>query len=148
MQTIRADEFRGHRVRLAAWVKSDHAGSANLWMRIDGFAATGGFAPNSGYQNKTLDFDNMHDRQMTGTKNWKYQEVVLDVPLSAATVNFGLILEGGGQAWVDDMILEVVTKRVRHTGGFVQRDGPPPVSHEIAALAKYPLQPQNLDFEQ
>ena len=35
MQTIRADEFRGHRVRLAGWVKSDHAGSANLWMRID-----------------------------------------------------------------------------------------------------------------
>ena len=142
MQTIRADDFRGQRIRLSGWVKSDHAGGASLWMRIDGFRA--------GRQTGSamLDFDNMSGRGMSGTKDWKFQVVVLEVPTEAATVNFGLILEGAGQAWVDDMKLEAVSRKVHRTGHFeLRQDGPAPAPYELAAQAARPRQPENLDFE-
>ena len=136
MQTFRADEYRGSRIRLSAWVKSDRAGRANLWMRVDGF------------QRVTLDFDNMQNRPMSGTKDWRRQEVVLDVPPTAASISYGLILSGAGQAWVDDITLNIVDRKVRHTGSFPKRDdGPPPSDAELSMMARMPLRPQNLDFE-
>ena len=38
MQTIRADEYRGRRVRLTGWIKTADAGRANLVLRIDSSA--------------------------------------------------------------------------------------------------------------
>jgi hypothetical protein len=54
MQTFRADDYRGKRVRMSAWLKTADANTANLWMRVDG--AKVGFG-----------FDNMHNRAVKGT---------------------------------------------------------------------------------
>jgi hypothetical protein len=134
MQTFRADKLRGKRVRLTAWVKAANSSRANIWMRVDGAGAT-------------LAFDNMEHRKARGTFDWRQQQIALDVPDIAFTVSYGLILEGNGQAWVDDFTFEIVDKHVKTTA---------PAGHSSPAnqrltdeqFQKLPPQPVNTDFEQ
>ena len=132
-QMIAADEYRGKRVRLSGWMKSENAKLAGFWMRLDG-------------DRRTLGFDNMMDRAVTGSIDWKRYEVILDVPVAAITINFGTILDGKGQVWVDDLKLEAVGSDVPTTNQLsvelMQRDNPnrTPTKLDIK-------QGVNLDFE-
>ncbi|MEO8564616.1 MAG: S41 family peptidase [bacterium] len=95
-QIIRADDYRGKRVRFSAYVKTrDVSRGAMLWMRVDG---SGGM----------MQFDNMQTRPLLGTADWRQASVVLDVPVEAEGILYGLILASGGEAWIDDASLEVV----------------------------------------
>ena len=121
MQTFDAGEYKGKRLRLSGWVRSAAIAKwAGLWMRIDG----PGTAP--------LGFDNMQKRPIKGTTDWKRYEVVLDVPEKATTVNFGILLEGAGQAWLDGVGFDEVGADVPVTD--IRQDTP--------------KKPVNLDFEQ
>jgi ketosteroid isomerase-like protein len=101
-QSIAADNYLGKRVRLTGWLKTENADAAVLWMRIDG-------------NRRTLGFDNMLNRPVTGTTGWKQFEVVLDVPAEAINVVIGSFIQGKGQMWVDDLKLEVVGASVAST---------------------------------
>jgi hypothetical protein len=101
-QFIAADNYLGKRVRLTGWLRTESADSAVLWMRIDG-------------NRRTLGFDNMINRSVTGTSDWKQFEVVLDVPAEAINVVIGSFIQGKGQMWVDDLKLEVVGASVAST---------------------------------
>jgi hypothetical protein len=131
LQAVLADKYRGKRLRLSAFVKSeDVADWAGLWMRVDGKEKT------------TLAFDNMMNRPVKGTTPWTRYEIVLDVPDDAHSVYFGLLAAGKGKVWVDDMAIEVVDKDVALTGLDVMpmdRQGDPPQG--------LPEAPKNLDFE-
>src|SRR5262249_6901166 len=95
-QLIKADTYRGRRVRLAGFLKTrDVVDWSGLWLRVDG--------PNS-----TLAFDNMASRPVKGTTDWTRYEVVLDVPEAAVRLAFGPLLVGAGQVWADDLSLDVV----------------------------------------
>ena len=122
MQTAGPGEYRGKRVRLSAYVKSEkvQSGWAGLWFRIDGAK-----------QGDVLGFDNMQQRPIKGTTDWKRYEIVLDVPDGASALAFGVLLSGDGQVWMDDFKFDVVTPDVSVTG----RMGPPNGT------------PQNLNFE-
>ena len=123
MQTVKADAFRGKRVRFSGYVRSqDVTDWSGLWMRIDG--------PNQ----QMLGFDNMQERPIKGTTDWALCEIVLDVPSQAESFSFGLLLSKGGQAWMDDLKFEVV-------GSDVPTTGKAPVQTE-------PLAPRNLNFEE
>ncbi len=103
MQTIDAADYRGKRVRFSAQVKAAAiAAWAGLWMRIDGPTAPGSQAP------AMLGFDNMGNRPIKGTADWTRHDVVLDVPAEAKAIAFGILLGGSGQAWIDDLHVEVV----------------------------------------
>jgi hypothetical protein len=137
MQSFRADEYRGQRVRLSAWVKTKDAGRANLWMRV------------VGVDSEVLAFDDMSDRPKSGTLDWRRQEIVLSVPQGSVLIELGLSLEGRGQAWLDDVSLETVDKKFRTTGRRVS--GTPSGSQNAETreqIAAKPLQPVNLNFEQ
>lgn len=122
MQMCKADRYRGQRVRMSAWVKSESIpGWAGVWMRVDG------------EDGKILAFDNMQSRPIKGTTAWTRHEVVLDVPPNAKNLAFGILLDGTGAAWIDEVGFEVVDKRVATTGM--------PAGEEFAA------EPTNLDFE-
>lgn len=106
-QAIKADHYRGKRVRLSGYARAqDVTGWAGFWMRVDDV------------NSKVLSFDNMSRRQIKGTNGWKNFEVVLDVPESSDTIFFGLILGGGGQVWIDDLKLEAVSPEVETTDKF------------------------------
>jgi hypothetical protein len=110
MQMFDAAEYRGKRIRFSASVKAAGIEKwAGLWMRIDGVPAAGSRAP------AMLGFDNMQGRPIKGTSDWKPYQVVLDVPDEAQAIAFGILLEGPGQAWMDDLKLEPVGREVAVT---------------------------------
>lgn len=120
MQMTQPGEYRGKRVRLSGFVKSDKVMDwAGLWFRVDG---TGTAAP--------LAFDNMQNRAIRGTTDWTRYEIVLDVANDAQRLAFGILLAGGGQVWMDDLKFEVVPTTVKTTG-----------------QAAAPAAPTNLNFE-
>jgi hypothetical protein len=103
MQMFDAAESRGKRLRFSAYVKSAGVEKwTGLWMRVDGPPSSPSRAP------AMLAFDNMQSRPIKGTADWKEYQVVLDVPEEAQAIGFGILLEGSGQAWMDDLRLEPV----------------------------------------
>jgi serine/threonine protein kinase len=107
MQTTGADEYRGRRVRLTAFVRTSEANDgAGLWMRVDGRSG------------KVLEFDNMSDRWIVGTRDWSRHDVVLDVPEDASSLNYGSILVGAGSVHIAAVTLEPVDRSVSETGGY------------------------------
>lgn len=86
MTSIDASSFVGHKLTLAGSVAPTAvSGWAGLWMRIDD--ANG----------KTVAFDNMQDRPISGTAAAAPFSVVLDVPASAQSISFGILLDGSGR---------------------------------------------------
>lgn len=102
-QAVAADAYRGKRVRLTGWLRTADVGSAGIWMRVDG-------------ERKMLGFDNMADRDVTGTTEWKQYSVVLDVPAEAVNIVFGTLIQEMGQVWADDFALAIVDPSVKPTG--------------------------------
>ena len=129
MQTFSAEDYRGKRVRLSAWVKSENVkGTANVWMRVDG--------PGSG-SGQSLQFDNMKGREVVGTTGWTQHSVVLDVPAEALAIAMGFFVSGTGHAWFNNASFEVVGTDVPSTN----------IKTNVAEAArKRPRAPQNLDF--
>ncbi len=123
MQMCKAEEFHGKRVRMSAWVKSEKVmGWAGLWMRVDGPEAS-----------QMLAFDNMQSRPIKGTSEWSQYQIVLDVAPEAKDIAFGILLDGTGGVWLDEINFEVVDQSVPTTGTGA--------GGELAA------KPKNLDFE-
>lgn len=158
LQSIRADEYRGRRIRLTGYVRTDAvAGSAGLFARVDG-------------REVTQASDYMLNRGLSGTQAWRRQSIVLDVPRDAVGITLGFHLTGPGRIWVDDMRLETVGRDVPVTGvpghqvtdalnGFVVRqasmngDAQPQPLRRLrmdprAAYRRAPLQPVNPRFEE
>jgi hypothetical protein len=104
-QSVRADAYRGKRIRLSGYLKTIgvNEGTAVLFMRVDG----GGVVQTSDY---------MQNRPVMLTSDWKRQEIVLDIPSDAIGFTYGFLLGGSGQAWLDDVALEVVDDNVAVTG--------------------------------
>lgn len=106
MQTSSPQNYLGQRVRMTGFVKSkDVKEKAGLWFRVD--------QENS---KKSLAFDNMNDRPITATSEWKKYEIVLDVPLNASKLAYGAVLSGTGQLWFDNINFEIVDSTISTTG--------------------------------
>ena len=112
---------------MSGFLKSkDVAEYAGFWMRVDA----------AGTKNP-LSFDNMSDRPIFGTNEWKKYEVVLDVPENASIIAYGIIVSGKGQIWFDNISFEIVDTTVPVTGKqLAQRKN------------TTPEEPQNLNFEE
>lgn len=98
LKGIDATPYRGKTVRFKAAVRcwqADTGDRAQLWFRVDRPNQQLGF------------FDNMGDRPINA-REWEYYEIVGDVADDAAGIVFGCMLVREGQAWLDDVTLEVV----------------------------------------
>jgi hypothetical protein len=124
-QLMKADAYRGKRVRLAGYLKTRdvRGGWAGLWLRVDGPDA------------KLIAVDNMAAQRVMGTTDWSRHAVVLDVSEAAVRLAYGALLHVTGQVWADDLTLEVVDPRVVP----VTSQGVEPITHAEWA--------SNLDFE-
>lgn len=99
--------FLGKRLRVSAYIRTENVGrAARLWVAV------------AGVRNATLDLDNMGDRPIRGTSDWKRYEAVVDVPRGATSVSYGLAVDGGGTAWIDGVTVEAVGPEVARTGGI------------------------------
>ena len=104
-QSVRADAYRGKRVRLTGFLKTIgvNEGTAVLFMRVDGEGTV-----------QSSDF--MENRPLMLTTDWGRQEIVLDIPRNAVGFTYGFMLGGSGQAWLDDVQLDLVGNDVPTTG--------------------------------
>ena len=133
MQVFAADLYHGKRVRMSAWLRSENANALQLWFRLDGAKSM-------------LGFDNMDNRAVKGTTDWKKYELTLDVPTNTVNIAFGAFIGGSGQGWVDDFQFEMVGQEVASTNMLSAEQ----MKEETEArpVAKYPSQPANLNFEE
>ncbi|WCN37719.1 helix-turn-helix domain-containing protein [Aneurinibacillus uraniidurans] len=121
MQMFRADKYKGKRLRLSGFIKTESTAYAGLWMRIDG------------KYDDILAFDNMSNRPIKGTTNWNQYSVVLDVSQDSVAIAFGFLLSGTGIMWVDSLRFDVVDEKVPTTN--------------IEDIDEMPDEPINLNFE-
>ncbi|MCU1263756.1 MAG: hypothetical protein JWM21_74 [Acidobacteria bacterium] len=133
MQMFKADDYRGKRVRMSAWLKSEDADAAMLWLRLDGAKGM-------------LGFDNMGNRPVKGTSDWKKYEITLDVPAATVNIGFGAMVLGKGQVWLDDFMFEVVGQDVPSTNMLTAEQMKE--EHEAGQPQEFPRQPANLNFEE
>ena len=133
MQMFRADDYHGKRVRMSAWMRSEDADSMQLWLRLDGAKSM-------------LGFDNMDNRAVKGTSDWKKYELTLDVPATTVSIGFGALVSGKGQAWMDDFMFEVVGQDVPPTNMMSPEQMKE--EHEARPAPQHPRQPANLNFEE
>lgn len=134
LQAFRADDYRGKRVKMSAWMKTKEAKRAQLWMRLDGVR-------------KTLGFDNMGDRPVRGTTGWNRYEITLEVPQNTMGVCFGALVSGSGEAWVDDFNFSVVGEYIPDANMTTQEQVDVERIEGKRNPQVYPQQPVNLDFE-
>jgi hypothetical protein len=102
-QSIRADLYRGKRLRFTGYLKANIvAAQAGLFLRVDG-------------RDYPAIADLMVGRLIQETKNWQQYSIVLDVPRDAVGITFGFHLTGAGQVWMDDGAFEIVDRDVATT---------------------------------
>jgi hypothetical protein len=65
-----------------------------------------------------LAFDNMHERGVTGTTDWKEYSIELPVAANAENINFGALFPGSGSAWFDDFKIELDGKPFEDSSQF------------------------------
>jgi hypothetical protein len=139
-QRIKADAYRGKRIRLSGFLKTTNVTvRARLWMRVDS-------------EKGIVGQDAMHDRALKGTNNWSKLEIVLDVPEDSAGIIFGLRLNGAGQVWMDDLRWETVESGVPTTRPDNGRPATQQLTEEqlkriVQEYVDAPLQPVNMGFE-
>lgn len=123
MQTMSPDKYLGKRIRMTGYMRSkDVPFWAGFWLRVDDKDAGGKYG-------KSIAFDNMYDRPVKGTTDWRKYEIVLDVDEAADNIAYGALLNGTGQIWFDNIEFEIVDTSVPTTGRDKNRNA------------------QNLDFE-
>ena len=123
-QYCSADQYLGKRVRMTGYLKSENVKNwAGMWFRVD----------DSKQKDLSLSFDNMSDRPIKNTTDWKKYEIVLDVPQQAGAMAFGVLLEGSGKVWISGISFEIVDQSV-------------PTTNMVKERAVLPQGPVNLDF--
>jgi hypothetical protein len=144
MQTFKADYYHGKRLQLTGWIKTEDVSSAQMWMRLDG-------------KEDMTGFDNMDDRPIKGTSDWKQYSIVLDIPDETVFIAFGTFVHGSGTAWVDDYSLEIVdddtsttNMQLNYLSSFLlqvqtqeQKE-----QHEKHLKTNYPNNPRNLECDE
>jgi hypothetical protein len=92
-----------------------------------------------GVDGKLLGFDNMQDRPIAGTTDWKRYEVVLDVAPGTRKIAIGVLMTDGGNLWMENVKFETVPNSTPTTGAN---------QNDIDAMnATDRLEPKNLDFK-
>ena len=125
MQTCSAKNYLGTRIKMTGYIKSENVSDwAGMWLRVD-----------SRTEMKSLSFDNMQDRPVTGTSDWTKCEIVLDVPEESGTLNFGALISGTGKIWFDNISFEILDNNI------------PKISKDLGSMP-IPEKPENLDFEE
>lgn len=86
------DLVKGKNIEFKGRIKTEEitGGYAGLWWRVDG----------KNYEQ--LGFDNMSDRGLKGTNDWKQVSIKMKVDENVVNINFGALFAGKGTAWFDD----------------------------------------------
>ena len=116
MQSFEPLDYLGKKIKLTGYIKADNIEEwSAMWMRIDGFKDG---------KSEVLGFDNMQDRQIKGTKDWKQYEIILDVPKEAKYISYGVLIGGTGKILIDSFKFEIIEDKKESTGNVVKLTKP------------------------
>ena len=102
MRQVAADAFRGKRVRITATLRTEGATRrADLWVRAQGQDSPGDGLGLAGDM-----------RSLPADSEWTSREAVIDVPVTAAWLEYGAGIAGPGRIRIDGMKAEIVGKEV------------------------------------
>ncbi len=124
IQKISSQRYLGKHIKMTGFMKSRSATKAGFMLRAD-----------TDEDKKPLAFDNMRDRQVKGTTDWKEYSLEIDVPNNSSKITLGAYLTGEGQIWFDDITIEIVGNATI-AADYVKCD------------TSLPREPFNLNFEQ
>lgn len=97
------EKLKGHRIKISAYIKTLNVKKeAGIWARVD-------------LRDGSYILDNMMDRAVFGSTEWKRYDIVLDVPHNTKDIVFGAIFNGFGKAWYDNFEFEIVSNNVPTT---------------------------------
>ncbi|MGG0664570.1 AraC family transcriptional regulator [Viridibacillus arvi] len=122
MQGFQANDYKGKRLKLSCYIKTENVLKCGAWLRIDNTSGD------------TIQFDNMDNRSIQGTTDWNHYSIILDVSEESASIHFGVLLIGTGKVWADGFRFEEVNEKVATTNMLTQEH--------------LPKQPSNLDFSE
>ncbi|MBX9975966.1 helix-turn-helix transcriptional regulator [Cytobacillus firmus] len=122
MQSFSADNWRGKRIKLSCFLKTEEVVKCGVWCRVDNDSSD------------VIQFDNMDNRSIHGTTDWNFYSIVLDVPKESASIHFGVLLAGTGKVWADGFKFEEADLSVPSTN--------------MLACDQLPLEPVNLGFDE
>ena len=95
-QGVRADYYRGKRIRFSAIIKTQSTSYAALGVRVDAQVVR-----------------SFNSRSIMGTRPWQRQELVFDAPRDTQGIIFGFALNGPKSSlWISGVKLEIVDKTV------------------------------------
>jgi C-terminal processing protease CtpA/Prc len=98
MQSLPASGYTLHRIRFRAALRVEGPQTrAQMWLRLDRPDHSMAF------------LENMSRNPVTSAE-WKTYDIETDVPDDVGSIVFGVILFGGGAAWVDDVSLEILAE--------------------------------------
>ena len=116
-QSLSSKDFWGKRIRVSAVLKGDSLNNkAVLFIHV--------LSRKDGKEEYLRQADDPI-AGITGTTNWKQCSVVADVPENAHRFLYGLYIEGEGQAWIDDVNIEIVDKEIPEKGVWFPEKGKP-----------------------
>jgi hypothetical protein len=95
------EQFRGKRVRISAYIKTDSVDAAAglcMWIKDA--------------DENVMAHDNLADHYAVGTSDWTRYDIVTDVPKNAAKIIIQTQIRGGGSVWSDGFEVCVVDDKV------------------------------------
>ena len=98
MQSLPAGGYTQRRIRLRAAIRVEGEQTrAQMWLRLDRA------------DNSMAFLENMDSRPVTASE-WKTYDIETDVDSDVSRIVFGVILFGGGTAWIDDVSLDILSE--------------------------------------
>lgn len=134
IQAARAEPWRGQRILMRGWIRTERAMSANMWLRIDS-------------NRRTLALDNMDRRPVRGTTGWAPYEIVMDVPPTAEYLVYGVFLIGDGRLDFDNVEFAIAPPGTATTDHFRPFQLRPPPGTDYTPPSVVLDMPSNLGFE-
>jgi hypothetical protein len=104
-QWFDTSQFQGQRIRVSAYIRSNNV-SRNVNFRV--------VAQSSGLRSGNT--SQLPQGEIFGRRDWQKYELVVDVPKDSLYISVLLSLEGQGEAWFDDLNVEIVNRSVPLTG--------------------------------
>lgn len=98
-QKCDATPYRGQRVRISVWIKTDGVnGAAQFFFSVEDQAGARVARGGDGVE---------------GSRYWREYAAVVDVPEEAAALFYDMALSGAGKAWFNDLQIHVVPSSVK-----------------------------------
>jgi len=102
MQQSNITSYHGKQLEYSAIIKTDKVKNwAGLWVRLDDADM------------QYLWFDNMQDRPIRGTIDWKKFHITFDVPNNSSFLNIGVLLVGPGKVWINNVNLDELNGNIK-----------------------------------